>query len=77
MKHVRIKEEKIANTTVHLFVLFPNIAVDKCKMLTEGKAFGVDHIDLCSLTGRNRIHLLDDNGFSTFAWVYEEYTEEI
>lgn len=77
MKHVRIKQEKTNITTINVNPNLPEAIKDIFHSLAPGKAFGVDRVDQCKFTGKPRIHLIDDNGFDTFGWVYEEFTEAI
>lgn len=75
MMCVRIKERDQVNFVEKPYLYSRHI--DSLKERLMVKAHGVDHIDKCPETGKNRVHLLDDDNFEVFAWVYQEFTEMV
>jgi hypothetical protein len=75
-KHVRIKKDKLPNILEHMVVFrgkdVANISDEYLK-----RAFGVQKTDKCPATGRTRVHLLDSSNMEIFAWVFEDFVEDI
>ena len=72
MKYIKVKKGAYIYTEASQV---QELTLQSTAQIYSDRAFGVDRVDKCPLSGEGRFYLLDDSGLSVFGWVYEDSIE--